>query len=101
MNRVVCTFVAFGLAAAASTALAAEPAKPQPALMTDAQMDNVTGGGVLDVLVVNSLNDWSINLELKLQANVAANVNAGVALVGTASAIQGIGSQTQITGNLS
>jgi hypothetical protein len=101
MNRVVCTFVAFGLAAGASTALAAEPAKPQPALMTDAQMDNVTGGGVLDVLVVNSLNDWTINLELKLQANVAANVNAGVALVGTASAIQGIGSQTQITGNLS
>jgi hypothetical protein len=100
MNRIARIFVAFGLAAAASTALAAEPAKPQPALMTDAQMDNVTAGGVLDVLVVNSLNDWSINLELKLQANVAANVNAGVALVGTASAIQGIGSQTQITGNL-
>ena len=101
MNRVVCTFVAFGLAAAASTAPAAEPAKPQPALMTDAQMDNVTGGGVLDVLVLNSLNDWNISLELKLQANVAANVNAGVALVGTASAIQGIVSQTQITGSLS
>jgi hypothetical protein len=100
MNRVGCTFVAFSLAAAGSTAFAAEPAKLSPALMTEAQMDDVTGGGVVDVLVLNSLNDWTINLELKLQANVAANVNAGVALVGTASAIQGIGSQTQITGNL-
>ena len=95
MNRVACIFVAFGLATAGSTALAAEPA-----LMTDAQMDDVTAGGVVDVLVLNSLNDWTINLDLKLQANVAANVNAGVALVGTASATQGIVSQTQITGNL-
>jgi ATP-dependent phosphoenolpyruvate carboxykinase len=97
MNRIACIFVAFGLAGAGSTALAA---KPQPALMTDAQMDDVTAGGVVDVLVLNSLNDWSINLDLKLQANVAANVNAGVSLVGTASATQMIGSQTQLTGNL-
>jgi hypothetical protein len=97
MNRFAFIFVACGLAAAGSTALAAQP---QPALMTDAEMDNVTAGGVLDVLVVNSLNDWSINLDLKLQANVAANVNAAVALVGTASATQAIVSQTQVTGNL-
>ena len=97
MNRFASIFVAFGLAAAGSTALAASP---PPALMSDAEMDSVTAGGVVDVLVLNSLNDWSISLDLKLQANVAANVNAGVALVGTASAIQGIGSQTQITGNL-
>ena len=101
MNRFACIFVASGLAAAGSTALAAEPAKAQPAMMTDAQMDDVTAAGVLDVLVLNSLNDWNISLDLKLQANVAANVNAGVALVGTASAIQGIVSQTQITGSLS
>ena len=98
MNRVACIFVAFGLAAGGSTALAAEPAKPE--LMTDAQMDNVTAGSVVDVLVTNALNDWSINLDLKLQANVVANVNAGVTLVGTAQATQGIVSQTQITGNL-
>ena len=98
MNRFSRIFVAFGLAAAGSTALAAQP---QPALMTDAQMDDVTAGGVVDVLVLNSLNDWSISLELKLQANVAANVNAAVALVGTAQATQGIVSQTQITGSLS
>jgi hypothetical protein len=99
MNRFACIFVALGLAAAGSTALAAQPAKPQAALMTDAQMDNVTAG-LIDVFVVNTLNDWSINLDLKVQANVAANVNAGVTLVGTASAVQAIGTQTQITGNL-
>ena len=100
MNRFASIFVAFGLAAAGSTALAAAPPTPQPAMMTDAQMDDVTAAGVVDVMVLNSLNDWSINLDLKLQANVAANVNAGVSLVGTASAIQAIGSQTQLTGNL-
>ena len=70
MNRVARIFVAFGLAAAASTALAA---KSPPAEMSEAQMDGVTGGGVVDVLVTNALNDWTINLEVALQANVAAN----------------------------
>ena len=99
MNRVACIFVAFGLAAAGSTALAAEPA-----LMSDAEMDNVTAGalgdGLVTVVVQDSLNNLQLNVALKLQANVAANVNAGVALVGSASASQLIGSQTQITGNL-
>ena len=98
MNRVARILVAFGLAAAASTALAA---KPPPAEMTEAQMDGVTGGGVVDVLVTNALNDWTINLEVGLQANVMANVNAGVALIGSAQAVQGIVSQLQVTGNLS
>jgi hypothetical protein len=98
MNRIARTFVAFGLAAAASTALAA---KSPPAQMSEAQMDEVTGGGVVDVLVTNALNDWTINLEVALQANVAANVNAGVALIGSAQALQGIQSQLQVTGNLS
>jgi hypothetical protein len=96
MNRFACIFVAFGLAAAGSTALAA---KPQPALMTDAEMDNVTAG-LLTVVVTDSLNNWDLDIAIKLQANVAANVNAAVALVGAASAEQLIGSQTQITGNL-
>ena len=97
MNRFASIFVAFGLAAAGSTALGAQP---QPALMTDAQMDNVTAGSVVDVLVANSLNAWNIDLDLKVQANVLANVNAAVTLVGVAQAQQGILSQTQLTGNL-
>ena len=97
MNRVACVCVAVGLAAAGSTALAAES---PPAPMTDAQMDNVTGGGVVDVVVANALNGWNIDLDLKVQANVLANVNAAVALVGTASATQAILSQGQLTGNL-
>jgi hypothetical protein len=98
MNRIARIFVAFGLAAAASTALAAKPA---PAEMSEAQMDGVTGGGVVDVLVANALNGWTINLEVGLQANVAANVNAGIALIGSAQAVQGVVSQLQVTGNLS
>jgi hypothetical protein len=102
MNRIACIFVAFGLVASGSTALAA---KPQPALMSDAQMDNVTAGalgdGLVTVVVQDSLNNWNLDIALKLQANVLANVNAGVALVGSASASQLIGTQTQITGNLS
>jgi hypothetical protein len=105
MNRFACAFVAFGFAAAGSTALAAPPPKPKPAMMTEAEMDHVTAGalgdGLVTVVVQDSLNNWNLDIALKLQANVAANVNAGVALVGSASAQQLIGTQTQITGNLS
>ena len=105
MNRVACIFLAFGLAAAGSTALAAEPAKPSPTLMTDAQLDNVAAGelgdGLVTVIVQDSLNNWNLSLALKVQANVAANVNAGVSLIGMAQAEQLIGSQTQIIGNMS
>src|ERR671914_2886570 len=61
MNRFACIFVAFGLAAAGSTALAAS-AKPQPMLMTDAQMDNVTAG-LLTIVFQDSFNNWTINLD--------------------------------------
>src|SRR5215208_8525053 len=98
-NRIARIFAACSIAAAGSTALAAEPT-----MMTDAQMDDVTAGalgdGLVTVVVQDSLNNWDLSIALKLQANVAANVNAGVALVGSASASQLIGSQTQITGNL-
>jgi hypothetical protein len=76
MNRIACIFVALGLAAAGSAALAAEPAKPQPAMMTDAQMDNVTGGGLIDVIIMDNLN----NLGVDINAAVTAAVNANVLL---------------------
>ena len=102
MNRIARIFSAFSLAAAASTAFAA---KPQPALMTEAELDHVTAGalgdGLVTVIVQDSLNNWNLDLALKVQANVAANVNAGVSLIGMAQAEQMIGSQTQIIGNLS
>lgn len=60
MNRFAPIFVAVGFAAAGSTALAAQPAKPQPALMTDAQMDNVTAG-VLTIVFQDSFNEWSVD----------------------------------------
>ena len=104
MNRLARTLAAFGLAAAASAALAAEPARPTPALMTDTQMDSVTAGalgdGLVTVVVQDSLNAWNLSVALKVQANVLANVNAGVALIGSAQASQLIGTQIQVTGNL-
>ena len=57
MNRFACIFVALGLAAAGSTALA----KPEPVLMTDAQMDNVTAG-FLTIVIQDSFNNWTIDL---------------------------------------
>lgn len=78
MNRFACTFVALGLAAAASSALAAEPAQSQSMMMTDAQMDNVTGGGLV-VIVMDNLNNLAVNLNANVNATVNAVVNASVA----------------------
>ena len=69
MNRIACIFVALGLAAAGSTAFAAEPTP-----MTDAQMDNVTGGGLIDVIIANNLNDLRVNIDATVTAIVNANV---------------------------
>ena len=60
MNRFASIFVAVGLTAAGPTALAA-PAKSEPVLMTDAQMDDVTAG-VLTIVFQDSFNNWNINL---------------------------------------
>jgi hypothetical protein len=74
MNRFASIFVGLGLAAAGATALAAEPAKAQPMMMTDAQMDNVTGGGLIDVIVANNLNNLSVDINATVNALVNANV---------------------------
>ena len=74
MNRFACVFVALGLVAAGSTALAAPPATPQPVMMTDAQMDNVTGGGLIDVIIQDNLNNLSVDINATVTALVNANV---------------------------
>ena len=78
MNRLACSLVALGLAAAGSSAFAAEPAKSQPVMMSDAQMDNVTGGGLIDVIVMDNLNNLQVNLNATVTATVNAIVNANV-----------------------
>ena len=88
MNRFACTF-AFGLAAAASTALAAQP---EPVMMTDAQMDNVTAGD-LTVIFQNSFNNWTISSGVFV-VNFIANVNTAIANGGSATAVQSVGPQT-------
>jgi len=60
MIRSACIFVAFGLAAAGSTAFAA-PAGPEPMMMTDAQLDNVTAGDLI-IVFQDSLNNLTIDL---------------------------------------
>ena len=57
MTRTACILVAFGFTAAASTALAAQPGLVQ---MTDAQMDDVTGGELI-IVFQDSLNNLTIN----------------------------------------
>ena len=61
MIRFAPIFVALSLAAAGSTALAAQPSKSAPMQMTDAQMDDVTAG-LLTIVFQDSFNDWTINL---------------------------------------
>lgn len=68
MNRFARSFAALAMAAAASTALAA----PQP--MTEAQMDNVSGGGLVDVIIANNLNNLSVDINATVNALVNANV---------------------------
>jgi hypothetical protein len=75
MIRFAPVCVALGFAAAGSTALAA-PTRPQPAMMTDALMDNVTAGalgdGLLTIVFQDSFNDWSVDFGGKNGGNAAA-----------------------------
>jgi hypothetical protein len=93
MIRSTCIFVALGLAAAGSTALAA--AKPGPVMMTDAQMDNVSAGD-LTIVIQNSFNNWSIG-DAVFVVNFIANVNTATAIGGDATAGQSVGTQTITT----
>jgi hypothetical protein len=98
MNRFATFIIALVLAGAGSTALAEQTkdqlskqtAKPQPVQMTDAQMDNVAGGLITAVLVdVVDVNNN--NVQIAIPAHV--NVNAVVALLGTATGGQVISGQ--------
>ena len=72
-KRFASVFVALGLAAAASTGFAAEP---EPVMMSEAQMDNVAGGGLVDVIIANNLNNLAVNVNANVNATVNAAVNA-------------------------
>ena len=89
MIRSACIVIALGLAAAGSSAFAA---KPEPVMMTDAQMDNVTAGD-LSIIFVNSLNNWTIGSGTVLLVNLIANVNTATSNGGDATAGQSVGGQ--------
>jgi len=73
-NRCACIFVALGLAGAGSTVFAAEPATSQPVMMSDAEMDNVAAGGLVDVIIADNLNNLAVNVNATVNAIVNANV---------------------------
>lgn len=105
MNRFATIFVAFGLATAGSTALgeqakeqvSKQAPKPQPVQMTEAQMDNVAGGALVTAILVDvvDVNNNDVVVKIPVQANVLANVNAAVAVLGEALSVQPLGNQTQ------
>ena len=75
MNRSACVVVAFGLATAASTALAA-PAGPEPMMMSDAQLDNVTAGDLLTIVLQDSFNNLTFNVGGSHPGNGVAGTSA-------------------------
>jgi hypothetical protein len=94
MNRFATIFVAFGLATAGSSALAGQAKdqvskqnpKPQPVQMSDAQMDKVAGGALLNVLLLDvvDVRNVSVDVAVPVNAAVAANVLGGTAIAGAA-----------------
>lgn len=101
MKRFTNVVVVLGFALASSTALADRPqAKPQPVQMTDAQLDTVAAGQVIDIgsglidvtvgditvqdIPVNILTNSINNNVVRIPVDVAANVNAVVAVLGNA-----------------
>ena len=72
-NRFACIYFALGLAGAGSAALAAEPAS-QPVMMSDAEMDNVAAGGLINVIITDNLNNLQVNVNATVNAIVNANV---------------------------
>jgi hypothetical protein len=84
MKRFASLFVAVGLATAGSTALADQgksqvdkPAsKPQPVKMTNAQMDNVAGGALINAVLVDvvDVNNNNVQVAIPVNASVAAGI---------------------------
>jgi hypothetical protein len=94
MKRFTSFCVVLGLATAGTSAALAEEkdqqvlkqeSKPQPVQMTEAQMDNVAAGALLNVFIVdvadvnNVANNLDVNVLIPVNASVAAGIlgNAG------------------------
>jgi hypothetical protein len=105
MNRFATVFVALGFATAGSTAaLADQPkdqiskqdAKPQPVQMSDAQLDNVAAGQLIDVVLIDVVDVRNVQVAIPVNANVLANVNAAVLGTAVQTTAQRLGRQTQV-----
>ena len=85
MKRIATLCIAFGLAAAGSAALAAQPEqaakppKPQPVQMTEAQLDNVAAGALINAVLVDvvDVNNNNVQVAIPVNAAVAVQVLGG------------------------
>ena len=91
MKRFATVFVALGLATAGSSALAQQgmdqvnkqSSKPQPVKMTEAQMDNVAGGALVNVVAFDliELRDVANGNNVQVAVPVTAAVGAAVGVL--------------------
>jgi hypothetical protein len=104
MKRFATLFVALGLATAGSTVIAEEAkdqvstqdAKPQPVQMSDAQLDNVAAGQLIEVILIDVVDVRNVQVAIPVNANVLANVNAAVLGTATQGVAQRLGRQRQV-----
>ena len=99
MKRFAAFSLVVGLATAGPAALAEQAedqvvrnqdSKPQPVQMTEAQMDNVAAGALIDIVLIDlvdiddTLRNNNVQVAVPVNAAVAANVLGGGALAGAA-----------------
>ena len=88
MKRVSTLAVALGLALSGAAYAGSDTVQPKasgPVQLTDAQMDEVVGGALITLLVVDAvdIDDNTVNVAIPVNATVAAGVLGSAAAVGT------------------
>lgn len=103
MKRIATLVAAFGLATAGSAAFAAQPdqsakqplaqpvTKPQPVKMTEAQLDKVAGGALINAVLVDVVDVNNNNVQVAIPVNAAVAV--GILGAAGAAALQQPGRQ--------
>ena len=82
MKQVFAVAFAFGLVAAPAAFAADQKAaeqKPQPVQMSDAQLDNVSAGALINAFVIDvvDINNNQVAVSVPVSASVAASVLGG------------------------
>ena len=102
MKRIATLITAFGLATAGSAALAEQTkeqvgkqaSKPRPVQMSDAQMDKVAAGALINAILVDVVDVNNNNVQVAIPVNAAVAV--GILGAAGAAALQQPGRQVAI-----